>query len=69
MYTSYVNSYSLAIVTVADLKSKSQPFAEFCAVTTEKCKGLDLPAFLIQPIQRIPRYVLLLQVNKQKKKP
>lgn len=61
MYTSYVNSYPAAIVTVSELKNKSLPFAEFIASNTEKCKGLDLASFLIQPIQRLPRYVLLLQ--------
>jgi hypothetical protein len=29
----------------------------------KQCKGLDLNAFLIMPVQRIPRYVMLLSVR------
>jgi hypothetical protein len=29
----------------------------------KQCKGLDLNAFLIMPVQRIPRYVMLLTVR------
>jgi hypothetical protein len=28
-----------------------------------RCQGLDLSALLVMPIQRIPRYQLLLQVQ------
>ncbi len=29
----------------------------------KKCNNLDLQSFLIQPVQRIPRYVLLVEVS------
>jgi len=62
VYTQYVNNYNVALVTVNQLK-KNEKFAHFLqnALKDPRCLGLDLTAFLILPIQRIPRYVLLLE--------
>ena len=42
----------------------AEDFATFChriQTTEPRCRGLSLSSFLIMPIQRIPRYVLLLR--------
>mmetsp|Transcript_4675 Transcript_4675/g.10994 ORF Transcript_4675/g.10994 Transcript_4675/m.10994 type:complete len:1065 (-) Transcript_4675:124-3318(-) len=61
MYTIYVNNYDNA---VQFLKLKSKPrFEAFLAdaVKSGKCKQPSLESYLIMPIQRIPRYKMLLE--------
>lgn len=63
MYTEYVNNYDTANDLYMKLKEKKKGFAQFLdkQYANPQCAGLDLPSFLIQPVQRIPRYRLLLQ--------
>ena len=59
LYNTYGNSYNEAIALLSKLKEKDD-FVQFLA----SCRGsqpLDLEALLIQPVQRIPRYRLLLE--------
>lgn len=62
VYTQYVNNYDSALTTINTVKH-----VEKVAVFLAKCEkdprsvGLALGAFLILPIQRLPRYVMLLQ--------
>jgi len=44
-------------------KKKNQDFRAFCESVAKRpiCKGLSLTDFLIMPVQRIPRYVMLLE--------
>eukprot|EP01119_Soliformovum_irregulare_P016467 TRINITY_DN4763_c0_g1_i2.p1 TRINITY_DN4763_c0_g1~~TRINITY_DN4763_c0_g1_i2.p1 ORF type:complete len:1139 (+),score=324.80 TRINITY_DN4763_c0_g1_i2:493-3417(+) len=65
VYTNYVNNYTLSIVTVTELKKQSQEVANFLENTKKKCQYKDIQSLLIQPIQRLPRYVLLLQELKE----
>lgn len=62
VYTQYVNHFNKAITIVARLKRTSEDFRAFLMYSQNRkqCKGLDLNAFLIMPVQRIPRYVMLL---------
>eukprot|EP01113_Clastostelium_recurvatum_P028624 TRINITY_DN3459_c0_g1_i2.p1 TRINITY_DN3459_c0_g1~~TRINITY_DN3459_c0_g1_i2.p1 ORF type:complete len:1330 (+),score=357.21 TRINITY_DN3459_c0_g1_i2:583-3990(+) len=62
VYTQYVNNFNSALKTITLSKQHERlgPFLEACA-KDPRCKGLDLGALLIAPIQRIPRYVLLLE--------
>ncbi|ELR23343.1 RhoGEF domain containing protein [Acanthamoeba castellanii str. Neff] len=62
LYTVYCKNYELAVQTMVRCKENPH-FAEFLQERefTPEAKGLDLGAFLIMPIQRIPRYVLLLK--------
>ena len=62
MYTMYVNNYNQSVKEVAECRKKNPKFGEFLDTTryTEECKGLDITSYLIMPVQRIPRYVLLL---------
>jgi len=63
IYTEYINNYNNAITTLEKCKKEKPLFAEFLKKLAHHpdCKRLDLTALLIMPIQRIPRYPLLLQ--------
>lgn len=61
IYVPYCTNYEIALSTIRAAK-KNEKFQEFLNATNgiKKLKKLDLFGFLILPIQRIPRYVLLL---------
>ena len=61
----YVNNYHTSVATLARLK-KQKSFASFVAKCRKTIRDqiiLDLDDLLITPVQRIPRYVMLLQVR------
>ncbi|XP_027039924.1 uncharacterized protein LOC113668239 isoform X5 [Pocillopora damicornis] len=63
IYSNYVNNFPKAIGVINKSSRGSHKFRKFlqsCSLNSE-CEGLDLPAFLLTPIQRLPRYVLLLR--------
>lgn len=63
IYSNYVNNFPKAIGVINKASRGSQKFRKFlqtCSSNSE-CEGLDLPSFLLTPIQRLPRYVLLLR--------
>lgn len=63
IYSNYVNNFPRAIGVINKSSRGSHKFRKFlqsCSSNSE-CEGLDLPAFLLTPIQRLPRYVLLLR--------
>ncbi|KAM9963498.1 hypothetical protein ACTFIW_006729 [Dictyostelium discoideum] len=59
VYTIYVNNYNNSIQTITECMEIPK-FASLLEKNRNQF-GLDLSAFLIAPIQRIPRYILLLQ--------
>eukprot|EP01103_Thecamoeba_quadrilineata_P016791 TRINITY_DN5723_c0_g1_i2.p1 TRINITY_DN5723_c0_g1~~TRINITY_DN5723_c0_g1_i2.p1 ORF type:complete len:678 (+),score=96.17 TRINITY_DN5723_c0_g1_i2:266-2035(+) len=62
VYTQYVKDHDKRIATVNLLKSKNPHFVTFleeCSKNPE-IRSQDLKSYLIHPIQRIPRYMLLL---------
>jgi len=61
VYVNYVNNYEAACDLVAS-KKRDKAFQLFLEEKRQspECGGLDLMSFLIMPIQRIPRYRLLL---------
>lgn len=61
-YNSYVSGYSDAVQTIQELSKTSPEFTAWLdrAFIATKSNKVDLPSFLITPIQRIPRYQLLL---------
>ncbi|XP_068248023.1 uncharacterized protein [Palaemon carinicauda] len=63
LYTAYVNDFPEVLKTFHKLCRTSQPFTKFIKVCLEQpaCGGLDLGAFLLTPVQRVPRYILLLK--------
>ena len=62
-YSSYVNNFDDSRTRLAELQESVKPFAEFLekAQHNPRCGGLTLEAFLIMPVQRLPRYVLLIK--------
>lgn len=62
VYVKYINNYKSAIETLNRCKEEDPAMAKFIAECEAKkeCGYMDLSSFLIQPVQRIPRYVLLL---------
>lgn len=65
VYTQYVKDYDLGLATLLHLQKKNSKFVHFLQEAKENplCEGKDLQTFLIMPVQRIPRYELLLRVN------
>ncbi|KAI9217310.1 hypothetical protein BC828DRAFT_408628 [Blastocladiella britannica] len=63
MYQLYLASYSNAINLLASCRKSSQDFNRVvsAAEAHPRFKGLTIASFLILPIQRIPRYILLLE--------
>jgi hypothetical protein len=66
MYTQYLNGYEQAIEILTQ-HTKNKKFQSFLAEKrdSEVCKGLDIMSYLIMPVQRIPRYELLLRELKK----
>jgi len=62
LYTEYVNNYDNALLTLRQIL-KWKPFEKFAeSITGEELNVTTvLPSLLIQPIQRIPRYKMLLE--------
>ncbi|KAL6075687.1 RhoGEF domain containing protein [Balamuthia mandrillaris] len=63
VYTSYVNQYDKAIMLLAKLKAQKEDFRAYIHYLERRreCNRNNLNSFLIMPVQRIPRYVLLLR--------
>ncbi|GAM24602.1 hypothetical protein SAMD00019534_077770 [Acytostelium subglobosum LB1] len=61
-YTLYSNQYNESILQLSSLQKANPAFQSFLAKCLLKpaSKGLNLSSYLIMPIQRIPRYKLLL---------
>ncbi|KNC99883.1 uncharacterized protein SPPG_05256 [Spizellomyces punctatus DAOM BR117] len=63
MYSSYVKNFNTALSVVSEQISKNPAFAQF--VTKQNAnpdlKGLGFQAYLIMPVQRIPRYKMLVE--------
>lgn len=62
-YVQYVNNYNNALLTLNLCIQKRPMLAEFLerCYQDPKINGQNITSYLITPIQRIPRYVLLLQ--------
>jgi len=62
VYTAYVNNYNESMSTMQDQMINTPQFSE----TLQQCRehasvgGMEMSSYLIMPIQRIPRYVMLL---------
>ncbi|KAF9988138.1 hypothetical protein BGZ65_011851 [Modicella reniformis] len=63
MYSNYVKTYSSALTHINDCMNRNERFTEFLKATVKRqeCKSLDFQAYLILPVQRIPRYKMLLE--------
>lgn len=62
IYSEYANNYDDAIALYYRLLDDSPAFRALVRDAKQRAgTGLDLPSYLIMPIQRLPRYMLLLQ--------
>ncbi|KAK5580528.1 hypothetical protein RB653_000548 [Dictyostelium firmibasis] len=59
-YSTYVNNYNNSIKVLEDCKRDNEKFVEFLVDQRDKA-SIELPGYLIMPIQRMPRYVMLLE--------
>lgn len=64
VYQSYMEGYDLAVVKLHELIGANKAFSDWLEVS-QKCEGLSLESFLIMPVQRLPRYLLLLDELKR----
>jgi hypothetical protein len=62
LYAQFASNNEASSRLVAQLREDNEEFAEFAdaASNDARCKGQSIESFLIMPIQRIPRYSLLL---------
>jgi hypothetical protein len=62
VYTGYVQNFDNALKLYEQLRSKNKAFVTLTDEARQQAAGnLDLTGFLIMPVQRVPRYSLLLQ--------
>lgn len=61
-YKTYCDNYDKAIAVYERIRAKKS-LASFFKGAEAACGGFTLPFFLIMPVQRIPRYMLLLRVS------
>jgi FYVE/RhoGEF/PH domain-containing protein 5/6 len=61
LYSEYCSNYHNVIAMVMELMEKKQSFTEWLTKTQQQNNILDMSSLLIMPIQRIPRYKLLLE--------
>eukprot|EP00484_Ammonia_sp_Unknown_P027509 CAMPEP_0197032254 /NCGR_PEP_ID=MMETSP1384-20130603/10974_1 /TAXON_ID=29189 /ORGANISM="Ammonia sp." /LENGTH=952 /DNA_ID=CAMNT_0042461887 /DNA_START=28 /DNA_END=2886 /DNA_ORIENTATION=- len=59
MYQGYVNNHEKSVALMRKLSEKEK-WAEYCTNVRPLCQRFDLASLLILPIQRLPRYKLLL---------
>lgn len=62
-YQMYIRNFSSSLVKIHKMCNGSADFFNLLKVLEEdqKCNRLDITSFLLTPVQRIPRYVLLLK--------
>lgn len=62
-YAQYCNRFEESNQVLHNTLEGNSKFKRFVkkGVKNARCKGLDLESFLIMPVQRIPRYILLLR--------
>jgi hypothetical protein len=61
MYADYSSSYEVAAQLVVKFKQSNSLFMSLVEKNIPICGGLDINDFLIMPVQRVPRYRLLLE--------
>ena len=61
IYDEYSKSFEFANKTLEDYKKSSGAYRKFMKEAAESCGGVTLQSLLILPIQRVPRYLMLLK--------
>ena len=64
MYGAYLKEFKVAVKMLAKCKQSSPEFCEQLSMCQHSffCEGLSLASYLLTPVQRLPRYELLLKV-------
>lgn len=60
LYVTYVNNYAQAVKALKQAREKYPDFDFFLGFNQEVLKIADMEALMITPVQRIPRYVMLM---------
>jgi len=62
LYSDYLKNYERGMAAKTSFMGKYPAFGEFLTAMASdpRCHGLDLGSFLIMPVQRVPRYKLLI---------
>ena len=65
IYSAYLNEFKVAVKTLAKYEQTSSQFRELLSMCqhSPQCEGLSLASYLLTPVQRLPRYELLLKVG------
>ena len=65
MYSVYMGEFKIAMRTLSTYESDSAQFKEILTLLQQSplCERLSLASYLLTPIQRLPRYELLLKVG------
>ena len=65
MYHVYMGEFKIAMKTLAMFESESPQFNEILGLLQQShiCERLSLASYLLTPVQRLPRYELLLKVS------
>ncbi len=63
IYIGYTNNYARAVEFLNSARKEKIAALLSDSKTLAQCKGLDLQSLLIMPVQRVPRYTLLIQVR------
>ena len=63
LYTLYIQNFSTALTTLDNKMKQSEEFATIITTCEQnpRCSALGLRSLLLEPVQRIPRYKLLLE--------
>jgi hypothetical protein len=69
-YTKYVNNYNNSLKTLNHFQQNSEKISQFLSEVqvNPKIRGLSLQSLLIMPVQRLPKYELLLRVKRRGKR-
>lgn len=64
MYRQYADNYTHAVATLNRVMTKAPQVARYIhqLQKTDRCRGLDLPAFLEMPLVHLPRSETMLKV-------
>eukprot|EP00946_MAST-07B_sp_MAST-7B-sp1_P000339 g339.t1 len=62
MYSLFASAYTTAATTLAELKVEREGFSAWLEIAEKdtRCRGLQITDLLIMPVQRVPRYRMLL---------
>jgi len=60
-YSTYVNDYNEAVTVLAKARKQNPDFDEYLEVSAREAGCQGIASIMIMPVQRLPRYVMLLQ--------